>query len=160
MAYWAGTLGVGPFFIKRNLRFAGFKYYGADSVSPTVSIALANSGVLQIELIQQHDVAASIYQDFLVAGRAGLQHVSSWVTVKDFEPTVHRLKLQGMSLAQECVIPSSGVRLAYFATERHGNGIIYEVSDMLEPGHYARAAEIRDAATNWSGNNAVREVSA
>jgi len=43
-----------------------------------VSIALANSGALQIELIQQRNDAPSMYRDFLNAGHEGLQHLAYW----------------------------------------------------------------------------------
>ncbi len=36
-----------------------------------MSIALANSGPLQIELIEQRNDAPSMYRDFLAAGRVG-----------------------------------------------------------------------------------------
>ena len=70
MNHWAETLGVGPFFIKRRITFSNFIYRGKPSASPSVSIALANSGYVQIELIQQHDDAPSIYREYLESPRA------------------------------------------------------------------------------------------
>lgn len=55
MKYWAQVLGVGPFFIKRKIEFSNYIYRGKPSISPQISIALANSGYVQIELIEQHD---------------------------------------------------------------------------------------------------------
>ena len=43
-----------------------------------MSVALANSGDLQIELIQQRNDAPSMYKEFLDSGREGLQHMSYW----------------------------------------------------------------------------------
>jgi len=85
IAYWTKTLGIGPFYVKREIEFIDYIYRGKTCQSPTVSIALSNSGDLQIELIQQHDDKPSIYQDFLIQGREGLQHVSSWFTRKEFD---------------------------------------------------------------------------
>ena len=45
-----------------------------------MSIALANSGDLQIELIEQRNDAPSMYKEFLDAGNEGLQHVAFWTT--------------------------------------------------------------------------------
>jgi len=45
-----------------------------------MSIALGNTGDLQIELIQQRNDASSMYMDFLNAGREGLQHMSYWTS--------------------------------------------------------------------------------
>jgi hypothetical protein len=157
MKYWSDTLGVGPFFIKRRLVLSGFRYNGVEATSPTISIALANSGSLQIELIQQHDDTPSIYQDFLAAGRTGLQHVSAWVTCSEFDSLRATLIDEGLSLAQEGTIAASGTRLAYYATADRSDGIIYEVSDLLDIKHIARVRLIEEAARRWDGNDPVRE---
>ena len=55
-----------------------FRYRGEPSPLE-VSIALANSGALQIELIQQRNDAPSMYRDFLSReSRGGLHHVAYW----------------------------------------------------------------------------------
>ena len=53
---------------------ADFQYKGQPS-PVDISLALANSGTLQIELIQQRNDAPSLYLDFLQAGHEGLQHL-------------------------------------------------------------------------------------
>jgi Glyoxalase/Bleomycin resistance protein/Dioxygenase superfamily len=160
MQYWSETLGIGPWFIKRAITLADFRYYARVAPSPTISIALANSGALQVELIEQHDDKPSIYRDFLVSGRSGLQHVSAWVTCAEFERIGADLLRRGFQLAQEGTIASTGTRLAYFATDRGPGTIVYEVSDLLDPKHYGRAQRIVEAARTWDGNDSVREVSA
>jgi len=159
MHYWSQTLGIGPFFIKREIKLLDYRYYSEAQPSPTISIALANSGGLQVELIQQHDETASIYRDFLQSGRSGLQHVSSWVTRAGFDERRAALLKQGVTLAQEGTIASSGVRLAYFATEQAGGGagLIFEMADLLEPAQYQRVMGIADAAAQWDGVIAVHE---
>jgi hypothetical protein len=57
-----------------------------------MSVALANSGAMQIELIWQKNAAPSIYKDFLDAGRTGLQHVGFFVD--DIEATLISLLQQ------------------------------------------------------------------
>jgi 4-hydroxyphenylpyruvate dioxygenase-like putative hemolysin len=99
MAYWSDGLGIGPFFIKRRIRFDAFTYRGGSAASPAVSIALANSGGLQIELIQQHDDLPSIYREFQARHGQGFQHVSAWLTRDDFDATRERLLASGMALA-------------------------------------------------------------
>jgi hypothetical protein len=126
-------------------------------MAPTISIALANSVCLQIELIQQHDDTPSFYQDFLAAGRTGLQHVSAWVTCSDFDSLRGTLVDEGLSLAQEGTIAASGTRLAYYATADRADGIIYEVSDLLDIKHIARVRLIEEAARRWDGTDPVRE---
>jgi hypothetical protein len=158
MNYWSDILGVGPFFIKRSIKLVSFRYYGQEGPSPTISIALANSGNLQIELIAQHDDTPSIYRDFLFAGCTGLQHISAWATCEEFDRLRRSLLREGMSLAQEGTIASSGTRLAYYATGIGRDGIIYEVSDLMDPKHIARVESIAEAARSWDGTNSVREV--
>ena len=59
MRHWSEVLGVGPFFYFERVPIEDFRYKGEPSPIE-VSIALANSGALQIELIQQrNDTAAS-----------------------------------------------------------------------------------------------------
>lgn len=158
MQYWTETLGIGPFFIKRKIEFSSFVYRGVSASSPTVSIALANSGSMQIELIEQHDDIPSIYKEFLDAGNQGLQHVSSWMTHSDMMRRKQELLAQGVSIAQECVIASSGVNLVYFDTGNGGGRMIFEIADLLEPGQLERIRNIVKAAQNWDGLEPVREV--
>lgn len=158
MAYWAQTLGIGPFLIKRELTFADYHYRGKELASPTVSIALANSGFIQIELIQQHDDLPSIYKEYTDSGRTGLQHVSSWLTSAGLKAKKSELLGKGYQVAQECVIPSSGVQLVYFSTEQGASGFIFEIADLMEPSHYERVMGIRTACEAWDGTTICKEV--
>jgi len=158
MKYWSEVLGVGPFFIKRDISFEDYIYRGKPVSSPRVSIALANSGGLQIELVAQHDREPSIYREFLERGGEGLQHVSAWLTCEEFDRKRDDLLAEGYKIAQECTIASSGVRLVYFSTEDCPGGFIYEISDLRDERHYSRVLGIQQAAANWAGDCAVREV--
>ena len=71
-------LGVAPWLVLREMVMEGCRYRGELS-EPTISIALANSGALQIELIQQHDGTASIYREFMDATGGGINQVAYWV---------------------------------------------------------------------------------
>ncbi len=51
MKHWTEVLGVGPFFYFERVPVHDFRYRGEPS-PVDLSIALANSGALQIELIQ------------------------------------------------------------------------------------------------------------
>jgi len=115
MKHWAEVLGVGPFFYMPHIEAETFVYRGKPS-GVDMSIALANSGDLQIELIQQHNDEPSLYKDFLDAGREGLQHVSSWVA--DIQPEIDRLTAAGHVIAQEGTL-AGGIRFVYFDTEQH-----------------------------------------
>lgn len=149
MTYWARTLGIGPFFIKRKLNFANYVYRGKPAPSPTVSIALTNSGYIQVELIQQHDDLPSIYKEYADSGQNGLQHVASWLTSAEVKAKRSEMVNMGYTIAQECVIPSSGVQLVYFSTEHGPASFIFEIADLKEPVHYERVMGIKLASEVW-----------
>ena len=52
MLRWV-ELGVGPWFYKARVPSTEYRYRGVDSPLPELSIAFANSGDVQIELIHQ-----------------------------------------------------------------------------------------------------------
>lgn len=158
MRYWIEHLGIGPFFIKREIVFSPFEYYGEQSDSPTVSIALANSGGVQIELIQQHDDKNSIYRDFLANNSPGLQHMAAWYNSAEMRARKQQLLDRGFHLAQECTIVNSGVNLAYFNSLLDGRGILFEIADLKEPHHWKRIQAIADVAAQWQGEDPIREV--
>ncbi|MGE3917357.1 MAG: VOC family protein, partial [Hyphomicrobiaceae bacterium] len=67
MRHWIEVLGVGPWYYVERLPVRNFLYRGQPS-DVHASIALANSGGAQIELIQQRNDAPSMYRDFLASG--------------------------------------------------------------------------------------------
>jgi hypothetical protein len=73
----APTLGVGPWFYNPKVPIKNYTYNG-ERYEPHNSVALANSGFVQVELIQTRNDVPSMYRDFLQAGRTGLQHVAYW----------------------------------------------------------------------------------
>ncbi len=144
LRYWTETLGVGPFFVLRELTPDTFRYRGTPSPSPTLTLAFGNSGDLQVELIQQHDERPSAYLDFLASGREGLQHVSSWLTRAEYDATMARMVAAGTSVAHEGAMAGGGVRFAYFGTDAAApGGIMYEIAD---------------AARDWDGSDPIREL--
>jgi catechol 2,3-dioxygenase-like lactoylglutathione lyase family enzyme len=158
LRYWTETLGVGPFFVLRNVAPATFRYRGQPSAPPRLSLALANSGDVQIELIQQHDDRPSAYRDFLASGREGFHHVSSWVTGAEYDTIVARVRAAGTPIAHEGTTRGDSGRFAYFATDSMPGGMFYEVADVLEPGGLALMQMVADAARTWDGTDPVREL--
>ncbi len=148
--YWSGTLGIGPWFELDTSVFADMSYQG-QATHMRVRIALANSGDLQIELIQPLDEEPSPYRDFLreSGGRGGLQHVSSWPTTDVFDRLV----------SERPVLFSGrggGTRFAYF-DDAYDFGSMMEIAD-LSKGTKAFFAHIRQAAENWDGKEVYGAV--
>ena len=153
MLHWA-RLGVGPWFYREDVGSTEFRYYGKPSRLPDVSIALANSGDLQIELIQQRDDAPSLYLDTLARNGEGAQHIAYW-TMDDFDAHCARLVERGFIEGHAGRMGVRG-RYAYFVHPELPSGM-FEISEMTGgKGEYF--AKVRQAALEWDGRDPIRRV--
>lgn len=153
MKHWIDVMGVGPWFYIERVTMDYFRHRGIDSPLET-SIALANSGDLQIELIQQRNDAPSMYREFLEAGHEGMQHMSYWT--RDYQALYDKALQLGYKVGQEGQIGGPQGRFAYFDTESHP-GTIVEISDIS--GNKGRFFErIREIAKSWDGRDPIRKV--
>ena len=66
MHHWVEVCGIGPWFYAEQLPLTEFRYKGRV-YDIKMSVALANSGDVQLELIQQRCDSPSLYRDFLVS---------------------------------------------------------------------------------------------
>ncbi|MEQ8663634.1 MAG: VOC family protein, partial [Gammaproteobacteria bacterium] len=73
LKYWVDVLKVGPFFLFEHCPLENQRYRGGPS-NADVTLALGNSGDVQIELIYCENDAPSVYKEFLDAGRVGVHH--------------------------------------------------------------------------------------
>ena len=153
MDHWIEVMGVGPWYYIGRVKTDYFRYRGRES-DVEMSIALANSGALQIELIQQRNAAPSMYTEFLDAGREGLQHMSFWTT--DYQALYDRALALGYKVGHEGRIGGEKGRFAYFDTEAHP-GTVIEISD-ISGGKGRFFERIRQAAANWDGTDPIRLV--
>jgi hypothetical protein len=139
IADWC-ALGVGPWFTDRDVPHA-IRFRG-EPAEPHLSIAIANSGGLQIELIQQHDDVPTAYREFLDSGCEGFHHFAWWT--EDMPSVVGTAVAAGWSLLQE----GSGVApWAYF----EATGITSTVVEVgaLNPVILGVDKMLRSAATTW-----------
>ena len=155
MKHWTEVLAVGPFFYLEEAPIDAFRY--RDEASKLrVSIALANWGPLQSELIQQRNDAPSMYRDFLAAGREGLQHVACWT--ERFDEDLARLVGLGHPVGQSGQAGGPDGRFVYFDTEAHP-GTVVELSEIS--GSKGRVFEhIAEAARTWDGSDPIRRIGA
>lgn len=154
LRHWTGAVGVGPWFLVERAPIRDFRYRGAPS-PVELSIALANSGGLQLELIEQRNDAPSMYRDFLDAGHEGLQHIAFWT--ERFAEDKARALAAGYRVGHEGVTGAYGP-FVYFDTDRGPGahpGTAIELSDT--GGAKARLfAHIAAAADGWDGTDPVR----
>ena len=99
MQHWIDVCGVGPWFYAEQLPVTMFSYRGERHDDIHISVALANSGDVQIELIQQRCDTPSMYRDFLAAGHEGMQHWSSWPV--DYDAKLEHALANGYTVGQQ-----------------------------------------------------------
>lgn len=150
MKHWVEVCGVGPWFYADRLAVTGFTYGGQRHDDIHLSIALANSGDVQLELIQQRCATPSMYQDFLARGLEGLQHWSSWP--ENYDEIYDRALASGYAVGQEGDSPRG--RFVYFRNEGHP-GTVIEMAD-LTPARKRIFDAVRQAAVGWDGNDPIR----
>jgi hypothetical protein len=146
------TVGIGPWFVARNVRLPVCIYRG-EPIEMEMHAALANSGSHQIELIQQVSSAPSIYTEWLERYPEGapMQHVSSWE--EDFDGAVARGRGKGWEMIQEG-------RSAYgpFAYMEHPADprLVFEIT-RKGPERRSIFEQIANAAAGWDGSDPIRE---
>jgi hypothetical protein len=150
MEYWSATLGVGPWYYNPKVPIENYRYDG-QAYQPHNSVALANSGPIQVELIQTRNDVPSMYRDFLQAGRTGLQHVAYWTD--SYDADVERLTAQGFKAKMSGEVGERG-RFIYFDTEFHP-GTVIELSEVAGP-KGKLFDQIRAASQGWDGTDPVR----
>ena len=148
LASWA-QLGVGPWFVMRNLPQR--VTYRGEPCEITLSLALANSGDLQVELIHQEDETPSIFTEFLASRGEGFHQLAYWA--EDFDAT-----MQAVADAGWPVVWSGGedvgTRFAYVEPPTSPATVI-EIMELTEI-TTGMAQFVRDAAAGWDGTDPIR----
>lgn len=153
MRHWSSVLGVGPWFYKEAVGVTRFRYRGAESALPALSIAFANSGALQLELVQQRNAAPSMYLDHLARGGEGMQHIAFWTD--RFDATVRELLAAGYVEGHAGQVGERG-RFAYFAHAELPSNVV-ELSEQ-SGGKAEFFRQVREAAVDWDGRDPVRRI--
>jgi hypothetical protein len=151
--HWHATLGVGPFLVNRNLVLTEPRYRGQPG-APAFSTAVAQSGDVQIELIEQHDDLPSVYRETVPAGRTGFHHVA--FVEEDFGAALRALTGQGHAVAANGRF--GDMRYAYVDTSAVLGCMVEIIED--KPAIRGFFDAIRKAAERWDGDPAtlVREL--
>ena len=146
--HWHATLGVGPFLINRDLKLTNPRYRGQPG-GPRFSTAVAQSGSVQIELIEQLDEAPSVYRERVAAGATGFHHVA--FIAGDFPAALAALTDQGHAVAADGQF--GDMRFAYVDT----GPAIGCMTEIIEDKPAIRAFfdAIRKAAERWDGDPAT-----
>jgi hypothetical protein len=149
LKYWTEVLKVGPFFKFEHLALENQRYRGGAS-NVDVTVALGNTGDVQIELIYCENDAPSVYKEFLDAGREGVHHFGMMPV--DYAATCAQYRAHGHEAAFECTV--GGAPLTYFDTvatvghfiELWDNDQVFKDMFMV----------VENAAKGWDGSDPVR----
>jgi hypothetical protein len=141
---WVRTFGVGPFFISRHLQPQDQRYRGTP-VAMDFSVAIAQAGEVQIELVQQHDDGPSCYRDIFAAGREGFHHVC--VIAEDYDRDLAHYSQQGLVVAGSGLM--ADMRYCYVDTAAQLGHMVEIVEDKPIIRDYF--AMVRAGAETWDG---------
>ena len=154
MHHWAKTLGIGPWFFMPNLHPGDFTYRGVPS-DVEISLAIAYSGKLQLELIQQHNDAPSMYKDSIDAGNTPGQHHLGFFR-RDYDNRLAEALSAGYQVGHSGTLGGGTIRFAYLATEEEP-GMIAELVELTDPGE-ASFVMMHQAALDWDGTDPIKTV--
>lgn len=155
MRYWTEKMRVGPFFVFNQVDVLEFSYLGEPldlEVPFEARIALANSGPLQIELIDQRCPMRTSYSDFLDAGHEGLHHVGFFT--ENYDELLRRGLDTGLVIEQDGVLFNPESKFTYFGTSSH-LGTLQELI-AVHDGNRDLFQMIADSAVNWDGKDPIR----
>jgi hypothetical protein len=148
MRYFIDAWGVGPWYVLRNMTMP--MTYNGEATAPELTIAMANCGDLQFEIVQQHNDVPSLYRDSLAATPAlHIQHMGVWT--HDLAKTTEEALARGWKTIFETVPAGST-----FVTHPSDPMVCIELSDRNPFKDGVRAA-IRQAALDWDGSDPIRE---
>jgi hypothetical protein len=149
MMQWA-RMGIGPWHYFEKVPVEDFRYKGV-AYDLQMSVALANSGYVQLELIQQRNDVPSLYRDFLQTTGEGAHHVAYWT--EQFDEQSRLFVAGGYTIGHSGTIGTNG-RFVYYIHEKCP-GTIIELSEMSGfKGEYFKA--IAEAAMHWDGSDPIR----
>jgi hypothetical protein len=147
--HWVDVLGVGPFFVMEHVQFRESRYRGQPSAID-MTVAIAYSGEQQIELVQQHNDAPSIYRDFLLRVGEGLQHIGA--LTPDVGAALDANRWRDRILQDG--VTRIGQHFAYVDTVGH-DGTMLELIEAT-PKILAAFQQMNEAARTWDGTDPIR----
>ena len=146
---WVRTTGIGPFFVFDHIPVEEPRYRGRPA-SIDFSVAIAQAGEVQVELVAQHDAGPSAYRDLIAKGRSGFHHVALYSM--DYDADLQFYVDQGHVAAVEGKF--AGKRFAYIDT----SGSIGCMVELIEDSPVQREffGRIAAAARDWDGRDPIR----
>ena len=149
--YWAGVLGIGPFFLNEvdTSAWEGFRYRGGEG-SLQMRLAWAQSKEGQIELIQVTSSAPNVYHDLIAPDKTAFHHIGIW---SDDYAADKALLAGKYEIAMDMGINTN---ICYFDTSAESGNMV----ELIErnDGIVGLFGLIAKAAEKWDGTRPVRTM--
>jgi hypothetical protein len=149
MRRWIDEQGAGPFFVMHHCKLSNVRYRGQPA-TVDMDVGMAQSGGVQIELIQQHDDLPSCYRDMYRKGQEGFHHIC--YMVDDLPGALAHFGRRGMPAAIEGNFGK--VEFAY-VDSRAGIGCMTELVGR-HPDIEGFFRMVAGAAKGWDGRDPIR----
>jgi hypothetical protein len=152
MCSYAEDLKLGPWFLRGPLQARKPVYRGRPQ-DLTLSIAIAYSGHMMIELIQQHDGQPSVYRELIEKHGYGFHH---WGIASDrYDADLDSYEARGFEPVFTDETPA-GTRVAYFDAKRGWPGFIELIE--INAASELRYSKMYAETLIWDGKDAIRKV--
>lgn len=144
-ATWTRTTGIGPFLIVPHIVLDEYDYRGRKSAGLDFSVAIAQSGGVQIELVAQHCGNPSAYRDTIAKGEEGFHHLA--IYTGDYDAAYARYMGEGFAAAVDGTF--GGYRFSYIDTSKAIGCMIELIEE--NPAQTDFFQRIAAAAESWDG---------
>ena len=150
LKYWVDVLHVGPFYVYEHVPIENQRYRDQPT-DVDLTIALGNTGSIQIELMMQNNDTPSIYREFLDAGGVGVHHFG--LMPPDYQAAYDQYKGLGHEPAFELTLGET--RVVYFDTVQ----TIGHFTELWEntPALNEFFMLVENAAKGWDGKDPIRQ---
>ena len=152
MKTFGARLNLGPWFLFEHFEFQWLKYRGTPC-ELDLTLALANSGHMMFELIQQNDDCPSVYREIRDRRGYGFHHWAVAARPEQYDSALLKYQQQGYALALEGAV-AIGARAAYLDTSAELGGMIEVIE--VTPAVEGLFTHIHQASVGWDGSAAVR----
>lgn len=149
---WVDEMGIGPFFVaEHGAQFTNLKYRGQPS-ELSMTVALAQAGPIQVELIQPTTDKPCAYRDSVPEGTTAFHHMCVWT--HDIDADTAYFEALGYPAAN--IGKAGQAWFAYYDT-RPLMGCMLEVVE-YKPQIEAMFARIAEICRDWDGKRPVRTL--
>jgi hypothetical protein len=147
-AEWARVFGVGPFHVFPRIE-VDCTYRGTESACD-MQVAVAQTGPVQVELIQQYCDRPSVYRDLVSAGRSRFHQLSTLAT--DYAKKKAYFAELGYEMVSEIVARGQHVG---FVDTYDDFGFYTELVENV-PGFVEGLTRVAQTCAEWDGTDPVR----